>query len=356
MGPLTLAELSEHLRNEGLPNEVRGDGERTITGCATLDAASEGQITFLANVKYRDRVSSTKASAIIMQDDPTLDAKIPQIICSDPYLALTLAIVKIHGHRSHPQWGMHAGAHVDSTATIGHNPNIAPGVTICAGASIGDNATIYPGVYIGPNVTIGDDVVLSPNIAIHQGCKLGHRVMIHAGTVIGEDGLGYAPVGQKWLKIPQAGSVEIGDDVEIGANCTIDRGTLGTTKIGSGSKFSNLICIGHGCEIGDDCMFVAQVGLAGSVTVGRHVTIAGQAGIVGHLSIGDNAQVLAQAGVNSSVKPGEAVLGSPAVPVAEARRQMVAVLKLPEMRNQLRQMEKEIASLKEALAESKANG
>ena len=322
-------------------------GKKLVSGCNTIDAAGEGDITFLANSRYRDRVSTTKASAIIMKDDPTLEPVIPQIICEDPYLALTLSVVRIHGHRQHPNWGVHSAAHVAESARIGKNANIGPGAIICDGAVIGDNANIYPSAYVGPNAELGDDVVLSPNTTIHYGCKLGNRVIIHAGTVIGEDGLGYAPVGEKWLKIPQAGNVEIGDDVEIGANCTIDRGTLGTTRIGSGTKFSNLICIGHGCEIGPDCMFVAQVGLAGSVTVGRHVTIAGQAGIVGHLKIGDNAKVYAQAGVGSSVADGEEVLGSPAVPVAEARRQFIAVKKLPDMRNQLKKMEKQLADLRE---------
>jgi UDP-3-O-[3-hydroxymyristoyl] glucosamine N-acyltransferase len=229
-------------------------------------------------------------------------------------------------------------------------------VTICANARIGDNVTLYPGIFIGPSVELGDDVVLHPNVVIYDGCVLGNRVTVHAGTVIGEDGLGFAPVKEKWLKIPQAGAVIIEDDVELGANCTIDRATLGTTRVGAGTKFSNLVAIGHGCQIGPDCLFVAQVGVAGSVVVGRHVTLAGQAGVVGHLSIGDNASVCAQAGVSSSVGAGETVLGAPAVLVADARRQIAALHRLPEVRNRLRVLEREIEDLRRQLASGDKTG
>jgi UDP-3-O-[3-hydroxymyristoyl] glucosamine N-acyltransferase len=179
---------------------------------------------------------------------------------------------------------------------------------------------------------------------------LGDRVTIHANSVIGEDGLGYAPLRGKWFKIPQIGNVVIADDVEIGAACTIDRATLGHTAIGSGTKFSNLIAIGHGTKIGEDCMFVAQVGLAGSVTVGRHVTLAGQAGVVGHITIGDNATVGAKAGVTNSVDPGVTVLGQPAVPINECKRQLAVVQQLPELRNTIRRLQRELSELKQKIA------
>jgi UDP-3-O-[3-hydroxymyristoyl] glucosamine N-acyltransferase len=344
---LTLSELSAHLSENGLGNELRGDGDLRVRGCNTLEAASAGEITFLANPKYRERVGSTRATAIIMRDDPELSPGIPQILCADPYRALTLAVIRIHGYRRHPQWGLSADAVVDDSAKLGAEPNIAPTATIGAGAVIGDRVTLYPGVFVGPRAVLGDDVVVYPSATIYDDCRIGNRVTIHAGTVIGEDGLGYAPVGKKWIKIPQAGHVVLEDDVEIGANCTIDRATLGTTTIGAGTKFSNLVAIGHGCQVGPDCMFVAQVGLAGSVTVGRHVTIAGQAGVVGHLTIGDDAQVSAQAGVNSPVKAGSVVLGAPAAPVAEARRRYATFQKLPEMKSRMRALEREVAELRE---------
>lgn len=351
VGELTLTELSGHLASSGLPNAIRGDGDVRLRGCNTLEGAGDGEVTFLANPKYRELVGTTRASAIIMKDDPALSPKIPQLICDDPYRALTMAVIRIHGYRRHPQWGRHPAAYVASSARVGANANLAPGAVIADGAVVGDNVTCYPGVFVGPRAVLGNDVTLYANVTIYDECRLGDRVTVHAGSVIGEDGLGYAPVGKKWVKIPQAGIVSLEDDVEIGANCTIDRATLGVTKIGAGTKFSNLVAVGHGCQVGSDCMFVAQVGLAGSVTVGRHVTIAGQAGVVGHLTIGDDAQVCAQAGVNSPVKAGSVVLGAPAAPVAEARRRYATFQKLPEMKAKMRQLEHEIAELRAAVAE-----
>ena len=347
-----MQQLSAHLADSGLPNRVAGEGNPTLTGCNTIDAAGAGEITFLANPKYRDRVAQCRAAAIILREESSHDARIPQIICEDPYRALTMAVVRIHGYRQHPRWGRGDGAVIAPSAQLGDGANIAPGVVVGDDAILGHNVTLYPGVFVGPGAVLGDDVVLYPNVTVYDRCSLGDRVTVHAGSVIGEDGLGFAPVGDKWIKIPQAGVVIIEDDVEIGANCTIDRATLGATRIGDGTKFSNLIAIGHGCQIGPDCMFVAQVGMAGSVSVGRHVTIAGQAGIAGHLEIGDDVQISAQAGVSNSVKAGMTVLGAPATPVKEARRRYAAWQKLPEMKDRLRTLEREVANLKAALMKS----
>jgi UDP-3-O-[3-hydroxymyristoyl] glucosamine N-acyltransferase len=348
---LTLGDLSKYLSEQGLANEIRGDSGRVITGCNTLDDACDGDITFLNNPKYREKIATTQASAIIMQHDDSLQPVIPQIICPDPYQALTISIQKIYGERRHPQWGLNEKAWIAPSATVGENSNIAPFAYIGANVKIGKNATIYPGTFVGPRAIIGDDVTLYANVTVYDDCKLGNRVTLHSGTVIGQDGLGYAPAGETWMKIPQVGNVEVGDDVEMGANCAIDRATMGTTLVGRGSKLSDLIAIGHGCKIGDNCMIVAQAGLAGTVTVGKNVIIAGQAGIVGHISIGDKAKVYAQSGVGSSVKDGESVLGTPATEVRDARRQMIAMQKLPAMRIRLREMETELAQLRAIVGE-----
>ena len=208
--------------------------------------------------------------------------------------------------------------YIDDEVHIGKTPRSTPASTSPGAAGIGDNVTLFP------------------NVVIYDECVLGDRVTIHAGSVIGEDGLGYAPVGDKWVKIPQIGNVVLGDDVEIGASCTIDRATLGGTLIGSGTKFSNLIAIGHGTKIGEDCMFVAQVGVAGSVHVGRQVSMAGQAGIVGQSVVGDNATIGAKAGVTNNVEPGATMLGQPAVPINECKRQVAIIQKLPELKNEVR--------------------
>jgi UDP-3-O-[3-hydroxymyristoyl] glucosamine N-acyltransferase len=260
-----------------------------------------------------------------------------------------MAVILIHGYRKHPQWGVSDQASVAKSAKVGSNANFAPGSVVAPDAVIGNNVTLYPGAFVGPGAVLGNDVTLYANVTVYDGCTLGDRVVVHSGSVVGEDGLGYAPVGKKWVKIPQAGNVVLEDDVEIGANCTIDRATLGTTRIGAGTKFSNLVAIGHGCQVGADCMFVAQVGLAGSVTVGKHVTIAGQAGVVGHLSIGDDAQISAQAGVVSPVEAGSIVLGAPAAPVAEARRRYATFQKLPELKARVRELEKELAELRKLM-------
>ncbi len=347
---LTLSELSEFLAAQGFPCEIEGDPSTTVGSVATLEDAGEGQISFLSNPKYEKDLATTRASAVLVRPDVTCPAALNLLRTADPYAAVTATIVRLHGYREHPAWGRSERAFIHRTASLGKNANVAPGAHLDADVRIGNDATIYPGVYVARGVRIGSGVTLHPNVVIYEGCVLGDRVTIHANSVIGEDGLGYAPVREKWVKIPQIGNVVIGDDVEIGAGCTIDRATLGHTAIGSGTKFSNLIAIGHGTKIGEDCLFVAQVGLAGSVMVGRHVTMAGQAGVVGHITIGDNATVGAKAGVTNSVDPGVTVLGQPAVPINDCKRQMAVVQQLPELRNTIRRLQRELGELKKKLA------
>lgn len=341
----TLSELCDYLRSLGMECQLDGDPQARVESVATLESAGRGQISFLSNPKYEKMLTSTTATAVLVRPDVRSDRDINLLRTADPYAAVTACIVKIHGYRKHPQWGRSDKAHIADTAQIGAEANIAPDVSIDEDVIIGDRVTLYPGVYIARGTRIGHDAVLFPNVTVYENCVLGDRVTVHAGSVIGEDGLGYAPVNDKWVKIPQIGNAVLGDDVEIGANCTIDRATLGSTVIGSGSKFSNLIAIGHGTRVGDDCMFVAQVGVAGSVTVGRHVTMAGQVGVVGHITIGDNATVGAKSGVTNSVQPNSVVLGQPAVPITECKRQVAVVQRLPEMRKEINQLKREVDRL-----------
>jgi len=351
VGSTTLAALARHLESQGLASGIVGDDQTRVHGVNTLEDAVEGEISFLTNPKYRRLATDSKASAIIVAQDENLTFDVPVVKCKDPYAALTLATIHIHGYRRHPQWGISERATIADSVRLCPGASIAGGASLEEGVSIGKNAVIYPGVYVARNVTIGDDVVLYPNVTIYEGCVLGDRVTIHAGTVIGEDGLGYAPLESKWLKIPQIGHVVIEDDVEIGSNCTIDRATMGTTRIGSGTKFSNLIAIGHGTKIGEDCMLVALAGIAGSAVIGKHVTVAGQAGVVGHIKVGDDVQIGAQAGVAESIPPGTKVLGAPAVPINDAKRQMLLVQRLPEMNRRLRALEQEVRVLHRAMDE-----
>lgn len=352
----TLADLASWLTARGLSSHVAGDGAVPITSVNTLEDAGPGDISFLANPKYERMVGESRASAVVVKDDFAAPRPMNLLRTKDPYAAITMLIVEIHGYRRHPQWGLHPHANVAKTARIGDGANIGPGACIGDEVEIGRRATIYPGCYVARGCRVGDDVVLYPNVVLYDGSVLGHRVAIHAGTIIGEDGLGYAPLGGKWIKIPQVGRVIVADDVEIGANCTIDRATLGQTVIGAGTKFSNLIAIGHGTKIGGDCMFVAQVGLAGSVTVGRRVTMAGQAGVVGHVTIGDGATIAAKAGVTNDVEPGITVLGAPAVPIQKCKRQMALIQHLPELKRKVKGMEEEVAALRKLLSQRQCDG
>ncbi|MFQ5491647.1 MAG: UDP-3-O-(3-hydroxymyristoyl)glucosamine N-acyltransferase [Phycisphaerae bacterium] len=345
MQPITLGQISDHLSASGLPNTLEGDPDLAIQAVNTLEDAQPGELSFLANPKYAERLSTTRASALLLDRRVALPKGPSAIRSADPYAGLCMAVVKVHGYRQHPAWGGLDRADIADTAKIGPNANIAAGVTVCHHARIGKNVTLYPGVFVGQGCRVGDDVTLYPNVVVYDRCVLGDRVAIHACTVIGEDGLGYAPVGGKWTKIPQVGRVVVEDDVEIGANCSIDRATLGQTVIGNGTKFSNQVAIGHGTKVGPDCMVVAQVGVAGSTTLGRHVTLAGQAGIVGHAHIGDDATVGAKAGVRGDVEAGTTVLGTPAVPIADARRQMLMVQRLPEMRRQIKELQAQVRAL-----------
>ncbi|MGR8979470.1 MAG: UDP-3-O-(3-hydroxymyristoyl)glucosamine N-acyltransferase [Gammaproteobacteria bacterium] len=346
MKTVNLSELSEYLNNQGFPNHIDGTADTPINGVNTLQEAGKGEISFLANNKYREQLFETAASAVIVSPEETVPESLTVLRCANPYGAIAAAIRLIHGIRRHPEWGIDPRAEIAPSARIGADANIGPFVTIDANAVIGDNATIYPGCYIGYDVIIGDDVMLYPNVVIYDGSRLGNQVTLHAGTVIGQDGLGYAPVDGRWMKIPQAGRVTIEDDVEMGAGCAIDRATLGETRVGTGTKFSDQVVLGHGTKVGKHGMFVAQVGLAGSVHVGDHVTIGGQVGVAGHLSIGDNVIIGAKSGVWSDIPSNERYFGSPAFKWKQFWRQVAAVTELPDIIRRLRRMEKELESLR----------
>ena len=343
--PMKLSELCDILGKKGFAARLDGT-DKTVSAVNTLDEACEGEISFLSNPKYHSRLQTTKAVAVIVADNVEVPDEVSAVRCVDPYGAITVAIIALHGHRRHPQWGRSPQAVIDPSARIGCDANVAPGACVAAHARIGDRCTLYPGCYVGENAKIGDDCTLFPNVVVYDMSELGNRVTIHAGSVIGEDGLGYAPNGDEWIKIPQVGRAVIGDDVEIGANCTIDRATLGMTEIGSGTKFGNVIVVGHGTKIGPDCLFVGLIGIAGSVTIGKHVTLAGQVGIAGHLTVGDDVMVAAQSGISGNIEPRSKVLGSPAVPIVDAKRAIAVIPKLPEWVKRIKRLEREVEELR----------
>ena len=349
MKAMKLSELSSYLEQKGFPNTIDGNQDLNIVGVNTLQEAIEGEISFLANIKYRDQLFDTQASAVIVSPDDVKPDSLTVIRCADPYGALAATVIGIHGVRQHPQWGIDERTQIADSAKIGANANIAPFVTIDEQVVIGDNVTLYSGCYIGYGAVLGDNVTLYPNVVVYDGSKIGNRVSLHAGTVIGQDGLGYASVGGRWMKIPQAGWAVVEDDVDMGANCAIDRATLGQTRIGEGTKFSDAVVIGHGTKVGKHNMYVAQVGLAGSVNVGDHVTMAGQVGVAGHLNIGDNVTIGAKSGIWSDLEANERYFGVPAFKWKQFWRQVAAMKEMPDALRKLRKLEKEIETLKAQL-------
>jgi UDP-3-O-[3-hydroxymyristoyl] glucosamine N-acyltransferase len=343
MPEFTLAKLAAMLGGT-----LAGDGDKVVRGVSSLEAAGEDDVSFLANTRYEKQVETTRAAAVIVSGDYAGPGN-SLIRCKDPYFAFREAMVAFHGFRKHPFSGVDARANVDASAKLGENVAVAAFATICAGSTLGAGTAIYPGVFVGPSCRVGKDCILYPNVTLYDGSVLGDRVTIHAGTSIGEDGFGYATHNGRHEKIPQAGYVEIEDDVEIGACCAIDRATMGPTVIGAGTKMSNSVVIGHGTKMGKHCLLVAQAGIAGSVTLGNYVVLAGQVGIVGHVQVGDGVRVGAQSGVTNDVPAGQEVLGSPAVPMALARRSLANLTNLPRMRTHIRQVLKQLQAIQKRL-------
>ncbi len=345
MNRLTLAQLAEMLGGT-----LEGDGERVVGGVASLEAAGADEVSFLANPKYARQVATTRAAAVIVGRDHVATDGGPALIrCDEPYLAFRNAMVAFHGFREHELSGVDPAARIDPSASLGEDAAVGPFATVARDALVGARCVIYPGVYVGPSCRIGEDCVLYPNVTLYDGTILGDRVTIHAGSSIGHDGFGYATHDGVHHKIPQAGHVEIGDDCELGACCAVDRATMGATVIGPGTKFSNLVAIGHGTRMGRGCLMVAQSGLAGSVEAGNYCVFAGQAGVVNHVKIGDFAQVAAQSGVHADLEAGTKVMGSPSMPLAQGRRASKTFQQLPDLRKTVKRLERELAELRRRL-------
>ncbi len=329
-----------------------GDASAMITGVASLEEATPADVSFLANDRYKKFMSDTNAGAVIVAtgyDGPGESL----IRCDDPYFAFRNALVELYGWRQHPFAGISGQAFIDPAATVSPDAHLGPFVTVSAGATVGARTVLYPGTFIGPDAVVGEDCICYANVTIYDHCVLGDRVTIHANSSIGQDGFGYSTHNAAHHKIPAVGNVILGDDVEIGACCAIDRATLGSTTLGDGTKFSNHISIGHGSKMGKHCLMVAQSGIAGSTNVGNYVVFAAQCGSVGHITIGDGAKIGAQSGVVRDVEPGTEVLGAPAYPIQDMRRIAACYPKLPEMRSTIRKLERELASLKSMMGQGR---
>ncbi|MFP4144139.1 MAG: UDP-3-O-(3-hydroxymyristoyl)glucosamine N-acyltransferase [Phycisphaeraceae bacterium] len=343
---MTARQLADHIGAR-----LRGDGSTPLTGCATLDQAGPGDVSFLANRKYASQLATTQAGAVVLSPDDADRYQGPAaLIADDPYFAFREAMVALAGFREQPPPGIDERAVIDAAATLGEDCHVGAFAVVAAGAVVGDRCVIYPGCYVGPDAKIGDDCILYPSVTVYDRCELGSRVTLHAGCVIGQDGFGYATHANAGgapahHKIPQTGNAVVEDDVEMGANCSVDRASMGSTVIGRGTKFSNSVTIGHGTRVGKYNLFVAQVGLAGSVVTGDYVVMGGQVGVAGHLRIGDGVQIAAQSGVMHDLEANTQYGGSPARPFTETKRQLLAMGRLPDLLGSVRKLEKRVAEL-----------
>ncbi|MDX1763414.1 MAG: UDP-3-O-(3-hydroxymyristoyl)glucosamine N-acyltransferase [bacterium] len=315
--------------------EVEGEGTTEIKGMASIHDARPGDITFLANPKYLAALSKTKASAVILPSDTP--SPIPAIRTANPYLAFARVATEIHRKPFEPH-GVSPDLVKGAGCRLGQDLSIHPRVTLGIGVEIGDRVTLYPGVFIGDNSRVGDDSIVHASVSIREGVRIGKRVIVHCGVVIGSDGFGFAPDGTRYYKIPQTGGVEIGDDVEIGANTTIDRGAMGNTVIGRGTKIDNLVMIAHNVVIGEDVIIVSQVGISGSTRIGDHVTMGGQVGVAGHLEIGNDVRIGGQSGVTKNVAPGRTVSGFPVIDHRKWLKAASSFEHLPQIRKKVNEL------------------
>lgn len=336
MPELTLSEAAELARGE-----LRGDAARVVRRVRPLSEAGPDDLTFVANARYAEYLQGTRAGGVLLPAAlaERAPASVHHIVVADAHLALA-AILDALYPPTRPAPGVHASASVAEDAVLGDGVAVGAGAVVESGARIGAGAVIGPTAVVGRDCVVGRDSVVHAGSTLYAGTTLGERCIIHSGVRLGVDGFGYAWDGERHRKIPQVGGCVLGDEVEIGANSTVDRGSIGDTVIGSGTKIDNLVHIGHNCRIGEKVIIIAQVGISGSTSVGDGAILAGQAGVGGHLTIGAGARVGAQAGVTGDVAPGETVSGYPARPHREAMRASAALFKLPDLIRRMRKIEK----------------
>jgi UDP-3-O-[3-hydroxymyristoyl] glucosamine N-acyltransferase len=338
---------------ELLHGELIGDGETKITGPSQIDNGKPDTVTFLANAKYEEYAYTTDASVIIVSREfvPKIPIRPTLIKVDDVYGAMMFLIEKFSKNGT-PEPGISELCVIHPSCELGSAPSIGAYTVMEAAVKVGANAIIYPGVYLGHGCVLGDDVILYPGVRIYPNTKIGNRCIVHANAVIGSDGFGYRPDEKgHYKKINHVGTVIIEDDVEIGANAVIDRGTLGATIIGEGSKIDNLVQIAHNVTVGKHTVIAAQAGIAGSSSIGDHSRIGGQAGIAGHLHIADHTEIQAQSGVHTGKFPeGTRLFGYPAIPYMDYLKSYALFKQLPNYIKRLEELEKRIAEEKKEKA------
>ncbi|MFQ5584429.1 MAG: UDP-3-O-(3-hydroxymyristoyl)glucosamine N-acyltransferase, partial [Calditrichia bacterium] len=318
----------------------------TIEGVAPVEKAGKRELTFIANPKYRQHLDKSNTGAVIIDEKAGIVPHIPYIKVKDAYFAFLQAVLLFNPPRMLIPPGVHSSAVVHESVKIGYGVAVGANCYIAENVTVGDNTQIFPNCVVLNGTEIGESCILYPSVTIREDCKVGNKVIIHNGAVIGSDGFGFAPHEGRYHKIPQAGCVVIEDDVEIGANTTIDRATMGETRVKRGVKLDNLVHLAHNVVIGEDTVIAAQTGVSGSTTVGSHVVMGGQVGIVGHIHIGDNVQIGAQSGVRKSIGDGEIYFGSPARPIIKTKKIEAVLNNLPELLKRIRRLEKEVENLK----------
>jgi UDP-3-O-[3-hydroxymyristoyl] glucosamine N-acyltransferase len=328
---------------------IEGDPSTVITGAAKIEDAEPGDVTFLANPKYARYLDSTRASAVIIaEDQPTAHPCVIRV--EDPRRSFARLIELFYPPENPPAEGIHPTASIGKKVTIGEGVRIGAQVTIGDGCTLEKNVIVFPGATIGENVVIGEGTVIHAGVSIRFGVRIGRRVCIQDNAVIGSEGFGFAPTEEGvYEKVPQMGAVVIEDDVEIGAGCTIDRATLGATRICKGAKLDNLIQVAHNVVIGENTVIAAQTGISGSTRIGKGCMIGGQVGFVGHITLGDGSLVGAQSGISKSYPPGSKLFGYPAKPHGEELRLQAYIKKLPELSKQVRRLEEAIEELRSKL-------
>jgi UDP-3-O-[3-hydroxymyristoyl] glucosamine N-acyltransferase len=328
---------------------LSGNPGEKVTGVAGIREAQPGDLTFVGSPKYLSAVKTTRASVIIVARNAVVESDRTLLRVDDPVAAFSRVVQQIVPPPLRVPPGIDKLASIAPSAKLGRDVAVQPFAVIEAGVVIGDRTVIGAGCTIGAESRLGSDCVLYPRVTLRERTVVGDRAIFHSGVVLGADGFGYEMVNGKHEKIPQLGGIEIGDDVEIGANTTIDRARFGKTRIGRGTKIDNLVQIGHNCVIGEHCIICGLVGMAGSTILGNYVTVAGQVGIAGHLTIGDKSIIMAQAGVTKDVPAGSFMLGAPAVSHTQFKRSNAAFQRLPQMAAKFRELERQIAELRERL-------
>jgi UDP-3-O-[3-hydroxymyristoyl] glucosamine N-acyltransferase len=320
-----------------------------ITGVAPMDEAGPSEVTFLSNPAYARKLKDSKAAAVLVDPGFSGEMTLPALKVVNPYLAFAKAIAFFHQPPTPPA-GVHPTVVLGRDVVLGEGVSLGAYVVLGDRVRVGDGATLHPHCVIYPDAEIGAGSLLHSGVVVREAVKLGRGVILQNGCVVGADGFGFAPRGDgTWHKIPQSGTVEIGDDVEIQALSCVDRATVGKTTVGRGTKIDNLVQVGHGCRIGEDSILCGQVGLAGTTRVGNRVTLAGQVGTAGHMTIGDGANVAAQSGVVGDVEPGATVGWTPAMDMREVRPMVLSITRLPELVRRVRALEK-LVGVKDAPA------